>query len=111
MTMAALEHWCKVCPVATASTVAFYASVVLLLYGPYRRWIGNLFAAPVPSSRAYSGALDAYRGLAASMVAFAHFVFWCYPVFWASKDVYPYLISYGGNKAVAVFVMLSGFLV
>jgi peptidoglycan/LPS O-acetylase OafA/YrhL len=73
--------------------------------------VTSVFVTPLPSTHAYSGALDTYRGLAAAVVAFAHMVFWCYPVFWASKDCYPYLISYGGNKAVPVFVLLSGFLI
>lgn len=110
--MTAFEQWCRVCPAATASTAALYAAGLYLLAVPrHRRWAAGVFAPPAPSARGYSGALDGYRGLAAAMVAFAHMVFWCYPVFWASKDVYPYLISYGGNKAVPVFVMLSGFLI
>lgn len=110
--MTTFEAWCRVCPVATASTALVYAAVLAVLVMPaLRRRAGALFAPPVPSTRGYSGALDGYRGMAAAMVAFAHFVYWCYPVFWASKDVSPYLISYGGNKAVAVFVMLSGFLI
>ena len=111
MTWAALEHWCRQFPVATVSTVAFYASVLLLVYGPYRRWVGNLFAPPTPSSRAYSGALDGYRGLAAWMVAFGHCIWWCYPVFWSAREISPYLLSNGGNKAVPIFVLLSGFLI
>jgi len=98
--------------VATISTVALYLAVAVVLLVPaLRRRVAGLFVTPLPSTHAYSGALDSYRGLAAVMVAFAHIVFFCYPVFWASKDCYPYLISYGGNKAVPVFVMLSGFLI
>jgi peptidoglycan/LPS O-acetylase OafA/YrhL len=110
--MTTFEQWCRACPVATLSTAVFYAvAIYFLVAAAHRRRVFALFAPAVPSTRAYSGALDAYRGLAAAMVAFAHMLFWCYPVFWASKDVSPHLISYGGNKAVPVFVLLSGFLI
>ena len=110
--MSAFEHWIRITPVATISTAVLYTTCVYLLIARRQRdWLLGLFAPAIPSTRAYSGALDGYRGLAAAMVAFSHYVYWCYPVFWASKDCYPYLISYGGNKAVAIFVILSGFLI
>jgi peptidoglycan/LPS O-acetylase OafA/YrhL len=110
--MSRLMHWVRVSPVAATSTFLLYAAIVCFLVSPrFRRWVGTIFVTPLPSTHAYSGALDAYRGLAAMLVAFSHLVFFCYPVFWASKDVSPYVISYGGNKAVPVFVMLSGFLI
>src|SRR5438105_12612367 len=104
--MSNLEHWCRVAPAATISTALFVvAAAWLLLFR--RKWAAAKFAPPVPSSNVYYGVLDSYRGFAACLVAFAHMVFWCYPVFYGSKDISPYLISYGGNKAVPVFVMLS----
>lgn len=107
-----LAHWAAALPVAAVSTAVLYLAALYLLFAPgHRRRLLGLYVTPVPSTHAYSGALDGYRGLAAAMVAFAHIVFFCYPVFWDSKDCYPYLISYGGNKAVPVFVMLSGFLI
>ena len=108
--MSSFEYWCRLCPAATISTALF-----ILIAGWSvlfrRKWVVEKFAAPPPTSHVYYGALDSYRGFAACLVAFAHMVFWCYPVFYGSKDVSPYLISYGGNKAVPIFVILSGFLI
>lgn len=110
--MSDFEHWCRFNPVATVSTALFAAVVlVALARGSHRRWFAARLAPQAPSTGAYFGALDSYRGLAALMVAVAHAIFFCYPVFWESKDWAPYLISHGGNKAVPVFVLLSGFLV
>ena len=110
--MAHFAHWCAVCPVATVSTLLFYGALLAALFNKRLRvWTLARLAPPPPSTHAYSGALDAYRGFAALLVAFAHMVFFCYPIFWASKDCAPYLISNGGNRAVPVFVMLSGLLI
>jgi peptidoglycan/LPS O-acetylase OafA/YrhL len=110
--MSVFQTYCRLAPVATISTLLFVGAVLLALVNRrYREWVTARLAPALPSTHAYSGALDSYRGIAASLVAIAHMVFWCYPVFWLSLHRLPYLISYGGNKAVPVFVMLSGFLI
>jgi peptidoglycan/LPS O-acetylase OafA/YrhL len=110
--MSVFQTYCRLTPVATISTLLFFGALLLALFSRrYHAWITPRLAPALPSTHAYSGALDSYRGIAAGLVAFAHMAFWCYPLFWASKDCFPYLISYGGNKAVPVFVMLSGFLI
>jgi peptidoglycan/LPS O-acetylase OafA/YrhL len=104
--------YCRMTPVATASTLLFCGTGLLALVSRrFRQWVTARLAPPLPSTHAYSGALDSYRGIAAALVALAHMAFWCHPVFRASLMCFPYLISYGGNKAVPVFVMLSGFLI
>ncbi len=108
--MSSLEHWCSVAPVATVSTALFFAVAGWLLLFK-RSWVAAKFAPPVPSTHVYFGVLDSYRGFAACLVVLAHMYFWCYPVFHLTKQTSPYLISYGGNKAVPLFVMLSGFLI
>ncbi len=110
--MSHFMHWCGLCPVAAVSTLLFYAAVLVALFAKKpREWVLARLAPPPPSTHTHFGALDAYRGFAALLVAFAHTVFFCYPIFWASKDCAPYLISNGGNRAVPVFVMLSGLLI
>ena len=97
--MESFTHWLYLFPIATVSTILFYGLVLAALFHTrYRRWLAARLVTPFPSTYAYSGVLDSYRGMAAVLVAFAHMTFWCYPLFWASKDCFPYLISYGGIK-------------
>jgi peptidoglycan/LPS O-acetylase OafA/YrhL len=110
--MSVFQTYCRLTPVATLSTLLFYGAVLVALFSRrYRAWMTARLAPALPSNHAYSGALDSYRGIAAAVVAFAHMGYFCYPLFWASVLRFPYLIAKGGNKAVPVFVMLSGFLI
>jgi peptidoglycan/LPS O-acetylase OafA/YrhL len=110
--MDSLIHWFSHFPAATLSGLLFYGVLLAaLLNRGAREWLVSRFVTPLPSTHAYSGALDAYRGIAATLVVLGHMAHWCYPVFKQILDSAPHLIWKGGNKAVPVFVILSGFLI
>ena len=109
--MSHFAHWCAMCPIATVSTLLFYGALLAVLFRKRPRdWVLARLAAPLPSTHAYSGALDAYRGYAAVLVAVGHTISFCYPVF-NNAGRSSHIIMNGGHQAVPVFVMLSGLLI
>jgi peptidoglycan/LPS O-acetylase OafA/YrhL len=97
-------------PVATVSSLAFYVFLVLLFIPGFRQRAAALFAHPAPPQAVHLGALDAFRGFAALLVAIAHCWWFTYPVFAKTQLAAPWL-GYAGNKAVPIFAVLSGFLI
>ena len=97
-------------PLTASFAVAGYASLLLVLIWPRaRHTCRRLLALPTPSNQAHLAPLDVLRGLAALWVATFHFWQWSRPFMDAANVAAP-LVSMG-EKAVPVFVMLSGFLI
>lgn len=103
--------WLGFSVVATASAMAFYAFMLSLVWPRWRAMAGRMLSLPHPANQPEIAALDAYRGLAAATVALAHIWVFCRYLFDATQQVWFPPLSVAGNKAVPVFVMLSGFLV
>lgn len=104
-------EWLKFSAVATASAAAFYLFVLALVIPAFRRWAGTALSLPHPSNQPEIAALDAYRGGAASLVVMAHIWVFSQPIFNATQQQWWHFLAVGGNKAVPMFVMLSGFLI
>lgn len=103
--------WLRWNAVATASAAALYGFLLCLAIPAVRAWAGRVLAIPVPSTNQEIAALDAYRGFAASLVTMAHIWVFCQPMFNATQATWWHFLAVGGNKAVPMFVMLSGFLI
>lgn len=97
--------------VATGSALAFYGFVAAMLHPGLRRWAGEALSLPYPSNRQEIAALDAYRGFAASLVTLAHIWVFAQPTFNTTQVQWFQALAVAGNKAVPMFVMLSGFLI
>ena len=97
-------------PLTTSFAGAGYANLLLVLIWPRARYTcRRLLALPAPSSQAHLAPLDALRGLAALWVATFHFWQWTRPFMNAANVAAPFISM--GEKAVPVFVALSGFLI
>ncbi len=93
----------------SAAVLAYIAVGAALVSGPARGWFRRHLVMPNPSNQSHLGSLDALRGLAAVwVVSFHSWQWWAagtHSVLSASTFVQ------AGNKAVPVFVALSGFLI
>lgn len=97
-------------PVLLLLAGLFYVSIAwMVIYKPFRLWVKNAFSLLKPSTNEEWAALDTYRGLAALLVVFAHYVQWATPVFDLTQDFMGFIKW--GSKAVPIFVTLSGFLI
>ena len=104
MTLSQVAH---TFPTASVLATAAYGLLLAVLLSPFvRREIGGRLAMPSPSNQAHLAPLDAYRGLAALYVAVFHTWQW-----W--KDAFAHVPRFieEGDKAVPIFVALSGFLI
>jgi len=102
-----LDTW----PFATISAGCLYLLIVACFFSTgIRHWISQKFESAPPSTGEYSATLDAYRGLAALLVATAHFWHTSHPVFNATQQTWMHFLAYG-SKAVPIFVCLSGYLI
>lgn len=104
-------EWLGFNRVATLSAAGFYLFLLSLAIPTVRARAGEVFSLPHPSTRQEIAALDAYRGAAAALVTMAHIWVFCRPVFDATQQRWWKFLDIGGNKAVPIFVMLSGFLI
>jgi peptidoglycan/LPS O-acetylase OafA/YrhL len=104
-------EWLKFSAVATASAAAFYLFLFTLVFPRVRDAAGRILSLPYPSTRQEIAALDVYRGGAASLVAMAHIWVFSQPVFNATQQQWWHSLAVAGNKAVPIFVVLSGFLI
>lgn len=102
-------HFASAYPVATISSVAFYALIIAAYVPRFRQHIVPQFSHPISPQQSFLSAMDAMRGFAASLVALGHCFYWTYPVFYKSQLQVP-LLAYGA-KAVPMFAILSGFLI
>lgn len=93
----------------TAAVVAYTAAAAAIVSGRVRRWFEVHLLMPTPSSQSHVGALDAFRGLAAAWVALFHS--WQWWQVGSGQNLPTSLFVEAGNKAVPVFVVLSGFLI
>jgi len=94
-------------PTASVLAAGAYGLLLAVLASPFlRREIGGRLAMPSPSNQVHLAPLDAYRGLAALYVAVFHSWQW-----W--KDAFAHVPRFieEGDKAVPIFVALSGFLI
>jgi peptidoglycan/LPS O-acetylase OafA/YrhL len=96
-------------PIATVSSVAFYLLLLALAIPTSRALIEPLFTHPVPPHQQYLLGFDTLRGFAAAFVALSHSWYVSYPVF-ASTQLRAAWIELGA-KGVAIFAVLSGFLI
>src|SRR5882762_2746073 len=92
-----------------AAAVTYTAAAMGLFSARARRWFERHLLMPTPSSQSHVGALDALRGLAAVWVALFHS--WQWWAVGAKQDLSTSAFIEAGNKAVPVFVALSGFLI
>ena len=96
-------------PFIIGSAFCFYLFGLLFIFPAFRSKAYALLQMPIPSTHSYLKALDSFRGLAALWVAAFHIWQWPAPAF---DEVLRYakFIKYG-NKAVPIFVILSGFFI
>lgn len=104
-------EWLKFSSVATASAATFYLFLLALMIPAVRARAGLILSLPYPSTKQEIAALDAYRGGAASLVTMAHIWVFPQPIFNATQQQWWHFLAVAGNKAVPIFVMLSGFLI
>lgn len=104
-------EWIAFSSVASASAGAFYLFLLSLLIPAVRALAGEILSLPYPSTKQEIAALDVYRGGAASLVTMAHIWVFSQPIFNATQQQWWHFLAVGGNKAVPIFVMLSGFLI
>lgn len=104
-----LFRWVQCVPAAAVSAALFYGGAALLLFPGGRLRLAALFSPPVSSTGAHLAPLDAFRGLAALLVALTHCWQWPYPAFPSVPQYLPWVAL--GHKSVPIFVMLSGFLI
>ncbi len=102
-------QWLAEYPIATASSVVFYAFLALLAFAPTRAFLAPYFVHPVPPHQKYLQGFDTIRGFAACLVALGHCSWATYPVFAESQRIIP-IIGFA-VKAVPIFAVLSGFLI
>lgn len=107
--MDVLLHALAKYPIATVSTLAFYALLIAAAVPGLRERFVPYFSHPISPQQSFLSSMDALRGFAAAYVAFAHCWHWTYPVFYKSQLTIPAL-AYGA-KAVPMFCVLSGFLI
>ena len=94
-------------PITVVLALGFYLAVAAMAVSRrLRGWVVAHVSMPVPSSQVHLAPLDALRGLSAIYVALFHAWQW-YPPY--TGDIPEWLQH--GPKAVAVFVVLSGFLI
>jgi peptidoglycan/LPS O-acetylase OafA/YrhL len=96
-------------PVATISTAALYALLILLAFPASRRVIVP-WLAPTPPHQQYLQSFDTFRGFAAVLVAIGHCWWASYPVFAITQYEHLPFLAYD-SKAVPMFAVLSGFLI
>src|SRR5215472_16384757 len=97
-------------PVTTTLAIIGWLGAGLYCVRPgFRQWLDKRLRMPTPSTHSPLQTVDALRGLAALWVATFHFWQWTTPYFEASRRAVP-IIS-GGERAVPLFVILSGFLI
>ena len=89
--------------------VVFYASCLALLWRPIRVLLDGRLVAPRPHRQHYLAPLDAWRGLAALWVACFHCWQWTLPHYNGLLTFLPMIQN--GDRAVPLFVALSGFLI
>lgn len=107
-----IVEWLAFNKVATISSSLFYLFVLFIVFSPkIRKYSGELFSQPSPSIRIHNAALDSLRGIAAAAVVMAHIWNFCRPIFDTIQAQYLRCLCTVGNKAVVVFVILSGFLI
>lgn len=105
-------QWVCFNTVATTSAIIFYLSLLLLIFFPVvRSYFVNFFFLTNSSSPHQIAPLDSLRGAAAAMVAMAHIWNFCTPIFNATQTEWWWSLAVLGNKAVPIFVILSGFLI
>lgn len=96
-------------PFIIASAFCFYLFALLFIFPAFRTKAYALLQMPTPSTHSYLRSLDSFRGFAALWVALFHIWQWTTPAFDGVLR-YAKFIKYG-NKAVPVFVILSGFFI
>jgi len=96
-------------PIATISSLAFYAVMVALAVPSSRGVIGPWLVHPVAPHQQYLQAFDTFRGFAAILVAIGHCWWASYPVFARTQFEIGFLAY--DSKAVPIFAVLSGFLI
>ena len=104
-------EWIQFSAVATASAGAFYLFVGCQLFPPIRKWTENVLCLPSPSTKHEIAVLDVYRGGAAALVTMAHIWVFAQPIFNSTQTQWWHCLAVGGNKAVPIFVILSGLLI
>ena len=97
-------------PVTMSLAVLGWAIAVLALGSRTARvWLKDTLQMPPPSTHDPLAALDAIRGLAALWVSLFHYWQWTRPYFSESRQLLPIVSS--GERAITLFVILSGFLI
>lgn len=97
-------------PIAAVSALLSYSLFLLFLLPGRGAGFREKIAHPIPATQQYLTGFDSLRGIAASFVALAHLWWFPYPATRAIQlDISS--LAYVGNKAVPMFVMLSGFLI
>jgi peptidoglycan/LPS O-acetylase OafA/YrhL len=87
----------------------FYGACLALLWPPNRVLLDRWLVAPRPHRQQYLAPLDAWRGLAALWVACFHCWQWTLPHYNGLLTILPMI--HDGDRAVPLFVALSGFLI
>lgn len=107
------SHVTMIPPTYLGLAVIFYGGALALVWEPFRKGLLGRVATPLPTTHQLYASLDGFRGLAALWIALFHTNQWptdqtaaCYA---EGRSVLAIICN--GNKAVPIFVVLSGFLI
>jgi peptidoglycan/LPS O-acetylase OafA/YrhL len=89
--------------------LSFWAGLALTVLPAFRRRVSELLVLPSATNQNHLPSLDGFRGLAALFVAVFHTWAWSTPAFTSTIEWVPFVSR--GNKAVPIFVTLSGLLI
>lgn len=89
--------------------LVFWFGAVIAVFPFYREQIKKLLLFPASTHQSHLASLDALRGLAALWIAVFHTWQWPRPAFNSASELAPFIVE--GDKAVPIFVTLSGLLI
>jgi len=87
----------------------FWVAIVLMIVPALRHRVAALLVLPGATNQSHLASPDAFRGLAALFVAVFHTWQWSRPAFNSTLEWAPFIAA--GDKAVPIFVTLSGLLI
>jgi len=94
---------------STIAAFAYLGVIVLICSRKSRLWLVSNVAFPAPTHGRSFAAVDSLRGLAALWVALFHY--WQWPTIAFNRPAETFAFAQHGDKAVPLFVVVSGFLI